>query len=209
MDKKESETRTNIQKMQGELDVRFTKAVITFRDGDISSALKEATALVDAEFNHAYSLLGTIYEKAGSPNCVTDYQKALFYYQMGVDKAGAVESWLGLGRLYYFGKGVPQSYEKAFEYYSTVVEDIDNPVAQLMLGRMYLNGEGTEKDYIRARTYLEDAKNRDYVFAYSYLGTLEMRERRYLRAMRNRLYATWTAIILTIFRPFDPRLRRI
>jgi TPR repeat protein len=47
---------------------------------------------------------------------------------------GAVEGWLALGRLNYFGKSVPKDYEKAFYYYSAVDRDTDNRIADLMLG---------------------------------------------------------------------------
>lgn len=205
----ELEIKNNIRDSKTSQDEKFSDAIANFHNGDLDMALEQATALVDAGYGHAYSLLGAIYENEKSPRVATDFQKALFYYQMGADTVGAVESWLGLGRLFYLGKGVPQNYQKAFEYYSTIAEDIDNPVAHLMLGKMYLNGEGRKTNYALAKRHLEAARKNDYVFAYTYLGTLCFREKHNLRGLMNRVRATWKAAILTLFHPRDPRLRRI
>jgi len=70
----------------------------------------------------------------------------MFYFQKSVEQMGAVEGWLALGRLNYFGKSVPKDYEKAFYYYSAVDRDTDNRIADLMLGRMYMDGTGVEQD---------------------------------------------------------------
>lgn len=205
----ELEIRSNIHDQKTSQDAKFSDAIVKFRNGDLDMALKQATALVDAGYDHAYSLLGAIYENEKSSGVATDFQKALFYYQKGVDTVGAVESWLGLGRLFYLGKGVQQDYQKAFEYYSTIAQDIDNPVAHLMLGKMYLNGEGTKINHAFAKRHLEAARKKGYVFAYTYLGTLCFREKHKLCGLMNRVHATWKAAILTLFHPRDPRLRRI
>lgn len=209
MGRNELEIKSNIRDSKTSQDAKFSDAIAKFRNGDLDTALKQATALVDAGYNHAYSLLGAIYENEKPPGVVTDFQKALFYYQMGVDTVGAVESWLGLGRLFYLGKGVQQDYQKAFEYYSTIVQDIDNPVAHLMLGKMYLDGEGTKMNYVLAKRHLEAARKKGYVFAYTYLGTLCFREKHNLCGLMSRAHATWKVAILTLLRPQDSRLRRI
>ena len=197
------EAQSDLPKLQ---DARFTAALAALQNGDVETARREATSLVDEGYDHAYTLLGRTYEKRAPGDAPADTSKALFYYLMGVDTAGAVESWLGLARLFYLGIGVEQDRRKAFAYYSTVVEESENGLAHLMIGKMYLDGDGVEQNLALAEKHLMIAREKHYVFAYSYLGTVCFRRKQYLQGVWNRLQAAFKT-----FKRLSPasRTRRI
>jgi TPR repeat protein len=186
---------------------RFDVAVSHYARGEYNTALKEAIALIDEGYGHANTLAGAIYERGGD-GVKQDYEKAKFYYQMAVDEVGAVEGWLALGRLHYFGKGMQPDYEKAFYYYSVVDQDTENAIAYLMLGQMYMEGKGVPKDLGKAREYFIKAENMGSIFALTYQGLLEMECGYYLKSLWLRLKAGYRAFLIAKRDPSDLRLRR-
>jgi len=164
------------------------------RAKDARAALSEALALVDRGYGDALFLLGAIYE-VGGEGVIPDPSKAAFYYKRAVCEVGAAPAWLGLARLHFLGKGVPQDYDEAFRCYAVVAEDGDDPMAWLMMGRMYLEGKGVKKNLLRAREYLNKAASRDYVFAFTFLGHLEWACGRPWKAIPFFLRAGWLALI--------------
>lgn len=186
---------------------RFDAAVSHYEKGEYKIALKEAIALIDEGYGHANTLVGAIYERGGD-GIKQDYEKAKFYYQMAVDEVGAVEGWLALGRLHYFGKGMQPDYEKAFYYYSVVDQDTENAVAYLMLGKMYLEGNGVPRNLSAAREYFIKAESRGSVFALTYHGLLEKECGHYVKGLWLRLVAAYRAFVISIHNPSDLRLRR-
>lgn len=186
---------------------RFDVAIAFYEKGEYKAALKEAIALIDEGYGHANTLVGAIYER-GDDGVKQDYEKAKYYYQMAVDEVGAVEGWLALGRLHYFGKGMQPDYEKAFYYYSVVDEDTENAVAYLMLGQMYLEGKGVSKNISKAREYFAKAENKGSVFALTYQGLLEKECGHYFRSLWFRLRAAYRVFVISKNNPSDLRLRR-
>lgn len=196
MDREESAIRNNIKTLPASNNVLFEDAVRHLKEGRIEVAIKIGINLVNAGYEHANTLLGAAFEKKGDHSKLQeDYEAALFYYQRAVDKSGAVEGWLALGRFFYLGKGVQIDYSKAFGYYSTIVQDIDNGVAHLMLGKMYAEGQGTLQDLALARTHLEIAQRSGHVFAISCLGTVYYKEGRLLLGTWYRIKAGLAAIL--------------
>lgn len=186
---------------------RLDAVVALYERGEYGTALKEAIALIDEGCGHANTLVGAIYERGGD-GVKQDYEKAKYYYQMAVDSVGAVEAWLALGRLHYFGKGMQPDYEKAFYYYSVIDQDTENAVAYLMLGQMYLEGKGVPKNIDRARDYFIKAENRGSVFALTYQGLLEKECGHRLKSIWLRLKAAYQVFVISKRNPSDLRLRR-
>jgi TPR repeat protein len=201
------EIKDNILNFPKSENKRFEAALAAYREGDFRAALEGASALIDEGYAHANTLAGAIYEK-GSSSVAQDIQKAKFYYQMAVDEIGAVEAWLALGRLHFFGKGMAPDYEKAFYYYSVVDHDTESAVAYLMLGRMYHEGKGVSRDLSSARKYFLKAKAKGSVFALTHLALLEKDCGHYFRSIWLRVWAAYLAFAITKNNPFDSRLRR-
>lgn len=198
---------SNILNFPSSSNQHFDVAVSHYERGEYKVALKEAIALIDEGYGHANTLAGAIYERGGD-GIKQDYEKAKFYYQMAVDEVGAVEGWLALGRLHYFGKGMKPDYEKAFYYYSVVDQDTENAVAYLMLGKMYLEGNGVPRNLSTARKYFIKAESKGSVFALTYQGLLEKECGHYFKGLWFRLVAASRAFIISIRNPSDIRLRR-
>lgn len=74
-----------------------------------------------------------------------------------------------LGRLYYQGKGVPQSYEEAFRWYLEAANK-GSAKAQFSLGDMYYRGVGVPKDYAEALRWIQKAADQGDAKAESALG---------------------------------------
>ena len=86
-----------------------------------------------------------------------DFNKGLAAYQSG-DFATALREWrplaeqedvraqFNLGRMYEYGRGVPQDYKTALKWYTLSAEQ-GFAGAQLILGAMYYEGQGVPQDY--------------------------------------------------------------
>jgi TPR repeat protein len=201
------EIRSNILSFPRSDNQRFNAAISLYAKGKYSAALKEVITLINEGYGHANTLAGAIYERGGD-GVEQDYEKAKYYYQMAVDTVGAVEGWLALGRLHYFGKGMHPDYEKAFYYYSVVDQDTENAVAYLMLGQIYLEGKGVPKNLEKARDYFSKAASKGSVFALTYQGLLEKECGNNFKSLWLRLKAAYRAFVITKHNPSDVRLRR-
>ena len=80
----------------------------------------------------------------------------------------------GLGRLYDFGRGVPQDYVKARQWYERAAAQ-RNGMAQSNLGLMYAYGYGVPQDYAKARQWFEKAAAQGDASAQNELGLLYSR----------------------------------
>ncbi len=98
------------------------------------------------------------YQNGKQAEAVGDYGKAAAHYQKAADlKYAAAE--LALGKLYYFGQGVPQDYEAAYLYLQRAREKVRSKAktaeALYYLGQMFRNGLGVEKSSMRAYNRLK------------------------------------------------------
>jgi TPR repeat protein len=184
-------------------ELRFNSALLALKRGRAADALTEAKALIDAGYLHAYTLAGAAWEKGGE-DLQPNMKDALFYYQKAVDETGAVEAWLGLGRIYYFGKGIDPNYQKAFHCYSTVYNETRSGLAGMMLARLYSEGKVVPADRGRAIGYLQEAIAKGFALASSQLAAMEFDEGRYLSGLGHWLQGIWRAFRLP---KGDTRLR--
>ena len=77
----------------------------------------------------------------------------------------------GLGRLYDFGRGVPQDYVKARQWYEKAAAQ-GNADAQFKLGFLYDFGHGVPKNYAKAWQWYEQAAAQGHPWAQFKLGAL-------------------------------------
>jgi TPR repeat protein len=198
-------SKVNVHELPLPKDERFESAVHALREGRAAEALREAKALIDAGYPHAYTLAAAACEKGGV-GLEADLSSAVFYYRKAVDEVGALEAWLSLGRMYYFGIGVEQDYEKALYYYSTVYEETRGGIAAMMLGRMYLGGRGVPQDLGRAERYLREAVAQGFALASTDLAAVYLRQRRPIQSVMYWLQGIWRAVRLprgdTRLRPY-------
>ena len=94
--------------------------------------------------------IGRLYEMPSSQN----FEKAAGYYQKAIDFSDDVYAYTALGRLYFFGVGVPQDYIKSKQLYLKA-SDREGLVASLMLARIYRYGHGVQTDVSIAKAYYE------------------------------------------------------
>lgn len=186
---------------------QYLHALDLYDSGEHKQALELAIDLINNGDEHANTLAGTIYEKGGN-YVEQDIDKSIFYYQKAIEEVGALEAWLALGRIYYFGKGVNKDYQQAFYYYSSVDKDLDNGVANLMLGKMYLNGHGVEKDLSQARTYFGKAISLGYVYGYTNMALLEQEKGNSFKSIYLRIKAAFLGVVLSIIDSEDMKLRQ-
>lgn len=182
---------------------KFNTALLALKNGKAKEALHEAKALIDAGYLHAYTLAGAICETGGI-DLEKNPEHALFYYQKAVDEVGALEAWLALGRIYFFGKGVDPDHQKALYYYSTVYNETRSGIAAMMLARIYSEGEGVQLDRERAVQYLREAIEKGFALASTQLAAMEFRKGTYGKAVQHWLQGIWRAFRLP---KGDTRLR--
>lgn len=187
-------------------NARMGKAISLFEAGNYSDALPALTSLIDENETHAYAYVGNIFERGGG-SVSSDFKKARFYYDKAAD-CGDVEGYLGLGRIFYYGKGITKNRQEAFRLYSNLEDaGFKSPTVSLMLGRMYEIGDGIAKNHEKARRYYEDASRSGNVIALSYLASSKIAEGCYLEGLFLKLRATVTALILGVKDPNDIRLK--
>jgi len=168
--------------------------------GDIKGALQCARKLIDEGYSGAYGVAGYFYERGGN-GVEVNYDNAFFYYQKCIEDFGAVESYLALGRMYYFGKGVEPDFEAAFKYYEIVREDVEHPVAYLNLGKMYQNGDYVDKDYNKAEEYFLKAYEKSNILGLTYKALLEKERGNFLKSILLRIKAGFQASFTAIKEP--------
>jgi TPR repeat protein len=188
-------------------EIRHRLALDAYQHGDYPEALRRARALIDEGFNHANALAGVLYE-AGGRGIDQNFENALFYYQRATETVGSVEGWLGLARMYFFGKGVPKDTLRAAEYYQIVDEDTNSPTAQLMLGRIFSDAQSPLYDLQKARSYLRRAASNGSVYANAYWALLERSQGNLWLSFWLRLKAAALAFSISKRDRTDPRLRQ-
>ena len=189
------------------LEQRLQFALDDMTKGNHFDAFKKFIALIDEGCAAAYGFVGAYYD-LGAPGIEKDYEKARFYYDRDIEQYGSREAYLGLARLYYFGRGVDRDYCKAFEYYEMVVEEAEhNGVAYLMLGQMYQHGQCVEKNFQKAKECYEKAWQKDYVLGLTYLGKLEQEMGHPVKGWLHRLKAGLVAYKIARKDPHDSRFR--
>lgn len=188
---------------------RLRSAIADAARGDHSTALKKFIALIDDGCAAAYDWVGGYYELgAVGLEIEKDYEKARFYYERATEQCGSREAYLGLARLYYFGRGVKQDYCKAFEYYDLVAKEAEQSgVAYLMLGQMYQHGQCVDKDIEKAKECYQKAWQKGYVLGLTYLGKLEQERGHHLKGWLYRLKAGFMGLRIAPKDSRDSRLR--
>jgi len=209
-DSEELEPDNNVREFPRRAGAEFLIANKALADGNLDEAERLASELVDRGYGHAYTLLGGVSEKRGHSDAAR-YPEAFFYYQQGADAVGSEESWLGIARLAYFGRGQGDSNGKDFarDLYQKVIDSGDSDLAHLMLGKMYLDGEGGPVDFDKAQHHLKIAAAGRYLWAYSYLGTLSFRRGRLLQGIFFRSKAAFLVAWTKLSGSVRFRLRQI
>lgn len=185
---------------------KIQNAINNFGIEAADTALREFIKLIDDGCDEAYAFVGAIYE-CGGENVNQDYEKALFYYEQSVERYGAVEAYLGLVRIYYYGLGVERDCCKAFEYCTTLVEETDNMYANYVIGKMYMDGCCVEKDSSKAKEYFTKAWESGYVFGLTSLGLLEQSLGNIVKGWYLRIKAGFIAFMIARENVDDRRIR--
>jgi TPR repeat protein len=86
-------------------------------------------------------------------------------------EAGIAIAQSELGRIYYYGSGVPQDYSEAQHWFQLAAEQ-DYPNAQVNLGAMYYYGQGMPQDFNKAEFWFRKAADQAYSVGHSHLGQL-------------------------------------
>ena len=185
-------------KLQAVLDAHYR--------GDDVNALQQCISLIDEGYSEAYVFAGAFYEKGGN-GIVPDFSRAKFYYKKSIEERGAIEAYLGLARIYYYGLGGNKDYCKAWSIYEKVARESNNSVANLMLGRMCHDGLCVEKNCDKAKEYYRRAWKSGHILGLTYLGLLEQQTGNYIRGLLLRLKAGYYGFRAVSKNPHDPRLR--
>ena len=82
---------------------------------------------------------------------------------------GDTKAQYDLGRMYYYGKGVPQDYGEAITWYRKAAEQ-GNPEAEYGLAFMYREGKGVPQDPVQALDWCRKAADHGYARAEYALG---------------------------------------
>ena len=87
-----------------------------------------------------------------------DYATALKEWQPLAEQ-GKADAQLGLGAMYFYGRGAPQDYAEAVKWYRLAAEQ-GQADAQIALGFMYYFGHGVPQDYVQAHMWYSLAAER-------------------------------------------------
>lgn len=75
-----------------------------------------------------------------------------------------------LGKLYLYGKDVPQDVEQAVRWLEASIREEDNPFSEYLLGKALLKGDPTEQDTVRGEALLRRSAEQDNPYACYTLG---------------------------------------
>lgn len=75
-----------------------------------------------------------------------------------------------LGKLYLYGKDVPQDVEQAIRWLEASIREEDNPFSEYLLGKALLKGDPTEQDTVRGEAMLRRSAEQDNPYACYTLG---------------------------------------
>ena len=190
--------KTNDENLQEAIDLCVKR--------EAGASIRKFEELIDKGCVEAYSYLGAIYEIV-SDEVEQDYSKALFYYTRSAEETGAVESYLALARINYFGLGVAVDYRKAFDFYSMIEKETENAIAYLMLGKMYHKGSFVKKDSYKAKNYYLKSIKLDNICALMNLGMLENDQGHKLLSIKLKVKAAYKRIKAILSDKGDIRLR--
>ena len=187
------------------IDRRWKLLTKAFYKGDRIGALYQLRKMAKENVPAAFAELGNLYEMGG-PGFEQDFEKAKYWYGRAIEDADDIEGYIGMARLYYFGKGVPIDYKKALEYY-LIAEEINEPVAFFAIGRMYRLGQGVEKNISKAKEYYRRGVHFGSVQSLRALGEIELESGNKILGLYYRILAVVRAIPIFIRNRHDPRLR--
>lgn len=165
-------------------EVELIAAANMVFEGKHLEAVGKLTSLVDRGVSRANYVLGFVYEFGGA-DVPRNAEYACFYYEAAA-QAGWAPGYLGLGRVFYCGKGVEPDYQKAMHYFSQL-EGEANPISDYYLGYMHMYGQGTQRDLEQARRFLSRSADAGYMYAASLMAKLEWSDRAYRRSLALRL----------------------
>ncbi|WP_022949293.1 tetratricopeptide repeat protein [Methylohalobius crimeensis] len=189
-------------------DKKLSTAISIFWDHTADSALEAFKRLVDEGYDEAFAFIGAIYEFGGK-NVARDYAKAKFYYEQSIERFGAVEAYLGLIRIHYYGLGVERDCCKALEYCTLLSEEANHPLANVYIGRIYMEGCCVDKDIEKSKEFFKKAWKRGYVFGLTYLGIAEQKSGHRLLGWLHRIKAGILAFRISRMNINDDRIREL
>lgn len=96
------------------------------------------------------------------------YEEAMRWYRAAADQ-GYSAAQVGLGFIYYYGRGVPQNYDEAMRWLRKAA-DQGNAVAENALGVIFINGQGVSQNYNEAMKWYRLAADRGFDMAQTNLG---------------------------------------
>jgi TPR repeat protein len=123
----------------------FRNAMSEFAERDPLRGVRLMEDLAASGDGHAHAALGAFYE-FGRQELTADHARAARHYELAIDLVGALEAWIGLGRILAFGDPGLRDYARARHCFFVAAEDADSPTAWLGLGIIHLEGLGTERD---------------------------------------------------------------
>lgn len=85
-----------------------------------------------------------------------DYNKAIKYAKLGIDRFDSARSFLCLGKCYYYGRGVEEDEGEAAKLFQKAAEK-GEAEAQDLLGDCYKIGRGVDKDLSKAKEWYRKA----------------------------------------------------
>ena len=123
--------------------ILFFSQAVSASDFDIQKQ-KAENGDIQAQFDVA-----TRFDFGDDDNGVTqDYEKAIYWYEQAAQQ-GHSGAQVGLGTMYFIGKGVEQSFSMTALWYEKAAMS-GNAYAQSALGKLYFLGKGVPKDKVKA-----------------------------------------------------------
>lgn len=110
-------------------------------------------------YPRAYNILGNLYRKDNERGIEKDFEKALYYFDLGAQQNDSNTAHLA-GDMLYFGQGMPKDYVRAAKYYdmTDLEQGTHHAMAKYKIAYMYYNGwigSKSKEDLQKAHDYLE------------------------------------------------------
>ena len=99
-----------------------------------------------------------------------DYRAALGEFRALASQGDRIAQYR-IGKMYYYGQGVPQDYVEALTWYKKAAER-DNADALFSVARMYNSGIGVQRDYIEAMKWYRKAAELGHGDSQTHLGLM-------------------------------------
>ncbi|MDA1326016.1 MAG: tetratricopeptide repeat protein [Proteobacteria bacterium] len=99
-----------------------------------------------------------------------DYRAALGEFRALASQGDRIAQYR-IGKMYYYGQGVPQDYAEALNWYKKAAER-DNADALFSVARMYNSGIGVQRDYIEAMKWYRKAAELGHGDSQTHLGLM-------------------------------------